>query len=537
MEWLTSGRSPAATPVTALNRMERIPAMSRRLQESLPRFFLSLLFAFALLMGSTTTAALAASTAAQGTRLSSQASRPQWGIYGSSNIYQCCYTGKGEDVLLIHGVDGSYSGADGNDPNGNCQVNFGATANLLSDGNHQWVGNLVVLQYYNHDHCTVDTTKTPNMTYVDLPYFQDTSHCTGYYDGDNGTNNEDDRHVACVMAWWIWDNYSHNNWKVNVVAHSLGGVLIKEALYQIYVNHDSHFPSSLTLDHIATYDSPLAGLPAGGGFACGGCTQLAEMEWGSFGGIYQDITSSAGKAVGQAQGIHWTMEGEANTQCDQVGDSAFGMSYGTKIDYRFPVPGISGLADACSPNNDGNYYYGHGTFLQDNQTANNVEVAYCGNCSSDPPISTPVYNFQHSIQAMFWGSAGNCHASPSNATCDGDDPGVTGCSSTKYAQSGDVSYLTIYWSTGCSTNWAVVSAPSGYLVTVTLVRSATKSWTSYDRHLVYCAPSRTTCPDDTWGGFGQYTTSWFTDMVYAPNESVAVRITTSTGATYTSIWH
>src|SRR5262249_44706259 len=108
--------------------------------------------------------------------------------------------------------------------------------------------------------------------------------------------------------------------------------------------------------------------------------------------------------------------------------------------------------------------------------------------------------------------------------------------------------LTMYWSTHCSTNWALVSAPSGYLVTVTIARSPnnatwcdsgnwTACWNGADRHFIYCAPTRTTCPYDTWAVFGQYTTSWLTDMLYAPNEAVAVRITTTTGATYNSIWH
>ncbi|HEY7124270.1 MAG TPA: hypothetical protein VH540_10000 [Ktedonobacterales bacterium] len=42
---------------------------------------------------------------------------------------------------------------------------------------------------------------------------------------------------------------------------------------------------------------------------------------------------------------------------------------------------------------------------------------------------------------------------------------------------------------------------------------------------------------NTWYAFGPTTTTWITDILYAPSESVAVQITTSTGATYTSIWH
>jgi hypothetical protein len=228
--------------------------------------------------------------------------------------------------------------------------------------------------------------------------------------------------------------------------------------------------------------------------------------------------------------------------CDQVADSAFqGISYGLKIDYSNPVwtsdPHLPG-ADACQfPPGIGQWYYGHGTYLLDNtSTAFNVPVNYCTGCAAatDP---NKAGTFSHSLEEMYLGLFGRCNTLGSISTCDGTDPVQTGCNSTRYPQSGDPSYLTVYWSTNCSTNWASVSAPSGYLVTVTIGRSSTKSWSNLDGEFVYCAPTRTSCPTATWGFFGQYTTAWYTDMLYAPSESFAVKITTSTGATYTSIWH
>lgn len=525
--------------------------MARRFTRQIPRFVVSLLFTLGFLVGGMATSAQAAraagqapnalNAAAQALTTGSMASRPQWGPLPNSrgSGYICCYTGKGEDVLLIHGVDGSYEGANGNDPNGNCHVNFGNLVNIL-DNTYQWVGNLINLEYYSGEsgHCTFTSSDPPNFEAANMRTSAHAYKCDNYFDGYDGTNDEDDLHLACLLAWYIWDNYTVNTWTVNVVAHSLGGVLVKEALFQIEITKDTtHFPPYLYLDHVVTLDSPLAGIPLGGLISCGGCFEVAEMQW-PVGEIYGDLTNSNGKGVQGLGGTTWIMEGEANTQCDHVGDSAFGMSYGTKVDYRFAVPGISSLADACSPNNDGNYYYGHGTFLQDTQTTDNVEVAYCGNCSSDPPISTPVYNFHHSLVEVYWGLAGNCAASPSVNHCDGDDPNVTSCANSKTLPGGDPWYLNVYWTNSCSTNWALVYAPvsGSYLVKVTLARSPTKSWSNVDRHLIYCAPSRTTCPNDTWFTFGQYTTAWITDMVYAPNEAVAVQIVTTTG-TYTSIWH
>src|SRR5690242_8200909 len=98
--------------------------MSRHLQGPLLRFIVALLFGTGLFVVCLAPTAYAAGGATEGPRTHRQATQPQWGIY-SGSYYQCCYPGKGEDVLLIHGVDGNGYGDDGNDPSGNCQVNFG----------------------------------------------------------------------------------------------------------------------------------------------------------------------------------------------------------------------------------------------------------------------------------------------------------------------------------------------------------------------------------------------------------------------------
>ena len=280
----------------------------------------------------------------------------------------------------------------------------------------------------------------------------------------------------------------------------------------------------------------MGGIPLSGAHFLCNCTEVSELEFPG-GAIYTDLTSQDGRNATGLEGTTWLMEGQANGNlgCDHVGDSAFQMNYGVKVDYSYGLSGISGMQDAC--NNGGSWYYGHGTYLQDNQTVYNATVKYCSGCSGDPGNVTN--NYPRSLTEMFWGLAGSCAASHNNNNCDGDDPNVTTCSSSETVPGGDPWYLTMYWSTGCSTNFALVDAPvSGtYLVKVTIASSPTKSWSNTDRHLIYCAPSRTTCPNDTWGTFGQFTTSWITDMLYAPTESVAVQIVTSSGATYTSIWH
>ena len=507
--------------------------MTGGLTRHLARFFVSLLFTVGILVGGLATP-VSASTAAQTSQAANTALSPNWGIHPGSQ-YVCCYTGKGEDVLFLHGVDGSSSGANGSGINGDCRANnnWGDSLSLLGDSNHQWVGNLITLGYYSGDHDCDASIRTSADAY----------RCNGYHDSVTGSNNEDDLHLACLLAWYIWDNYTVNTWTVNIVAHSLGGVLLKEALYKTgqattgpTKNHDSHFPAYLFIDHAVTIASPLGGIPLSGAHFLCSCTEVSELEFPG-GAIYNDLTSQDGRNASGLEGTTWLMEGQANGNlgCDHVGDSAFQMNYGVKVDYSYGLSGISGMQDACK--NGTSWYYGHGTYLQDNQTVYNATVKYCSGCSGDP--GTVTNNYPRSLTEMFWGLAGSCAASHNNNNCDGDDPNVTTCSGSETVPGGDPWYLTMYWSTGCSTNFALVDVPvSGtYLVKVTIASSPTRSWSNTDRHLIYCAPSRTTCPNDTWGTFGQFTSSWITDMLYAPTESVAVQIVTSSGATYTSIWH
>lgn len=421
------------------------------------------------------------------------------------------------------------------------------TLNFLH--NNGWT-NVYSVGYYKNDYdCgpnpSTSTTPTTDPT-GNLYYFEQTyQFCTSYNDSgsDDGTWNEDGRHVACELAWYIWEYYTSSGNSVNIVAHSLGGVLLKEALYQIYVKHNSVFPPYLYVHQVVTFESPLDGIQQFADEACGGCVQLTQLEWGVLYGYWGDLNDSASRTVQASGGTNWTMEGDADSKCTwvgiyAVGGSAFGMDYGLKISYNQHVPGVTNppMPDACSDNGGLNFYYGHGTYLVDTQTATNVPAKYCINCAGENPGNSGT--FSHALQEMVWGINGRCSVGlASTATCDGTDPVVTGCNSTRYAQSGDPSYLTIYWSTHCSTNWAVVSAPSGYLAKVTLVRSPTGSWSNIDRSLIYCAPSRVPCPVGTRQIFGGYTASWYTDMLYAPNEKVAVQIFTTTGSTYTSIWH
>ncbi|WP_247706566.1 esterase/lipase family protein [Streptomyces liliiviolaceus] len=106
----------------------------------------------------------------------------------------------------------------------------------------------------------------------------------GYYKGDkncsyrykNGTRNKSLNTVAKVFANYVADNYSSKNEKVDVVAHSMGGLIVRAALY-----HSSKgtpgFPKKLYIEDVVTLGTPHGGTKAG--YACSGIfAQCKEMK-------------------------------------------------------------------------------------------------------------------------------------------------------------------------------------------------------------------------------------------------------------------
>jgi hypothetical protein len=110
-------------------------------------------------------------------------------------------------------------------------------------------------------------------------------HCTGWYDSGNndGTVNEDIRHTTCLLAWFIWDQYTQYGTTIAVVAHSMGGILIRQAMNDTpYVGA---FPPYLKISDVATLGAPHQGLMDGAaGFlsyfqGCpGNCVEVYQMQ-------------------------------------------------------------------------------------------------------------------------------------------------------------------------------------------------------------------------------------------------------------------
>jgi hypothetical protein len=111
-------------------------------------------------------------------------------------------------------------------------------------------------------------------------------HCTGWFDSgsNDGTVNEDLRHVSCELAWYIWDGYTSKGGTVGVIGHSMGGIIIRQAMND--TPYIAAFPPYLRISDVATAGTPHQGLTDGAALfsstsfiGCAlPCTQVAQME-------------------------------------------------------------------------------------------------------------------------------------------------------------------------------------------------------------------------------------------------------------------
>src|SRR5579871_4105977 len=102
----------------------------------------------------------------------------------------------------------------------------------------------------------------------------------------DGTQNEPLEHVSCLLAWYIWDTYTSKYQRVDVIAHSMGGLLIRAALGQSgQANNSNYTPgfpkNKLAVNVAITVGTPHEGLrniyATGGEVLCNSCTQVEDM--------------------------------------------------------------------------------------------------------------------------------------------------------------------------------------------------------------------------------------------------------------------
>lgn len=170
-------------------------------------------------------------------------------------------------VILVHGY---------NNRAGNCQgINLGtywknAKGELMNRAGIS-ASDVVPVSYYRCDNQGIDITGYgPGKTYP----FTKTNGTVKPRAGH--TNNSSITVVAKDLAWFIHNEYTQKGRSVNIVGHSMGGLISREMLRRVQAG-DPAFPRTIDVQKVLTMSTPHNGW----GESCNENTQCREMSDGS----------------------------------------------------------------------------------------------------------------------------------------------------------------------------------------------------------------------------------------------------------------
>lgn len=152
--------------------------------------------------------------------------------------------GAGNRVIFVHGFApfGSHD----------CTKTFKAARKHFT--NKKWKGNLLTFGYY---------TKNKNCSY-----------------NVSGSRETPIKDVAKKFANYVSKNYTAKGIKVDVVAHSMGGLVVRAALHHTHKG-TAGFPKKLYIEDVVTLGTPHAGITKSRATFCGSTRQCTDLKPGS----------------------------------------------------------------------------------------------------------------------------------------------------------------------------------------------------------------------------------------------------------------
>jgi triacylglycerol esterase/lipase EstA (alpha/beta hydrolase family) len=236
-------------------------------------------------------------------------------------------------LLLIHGYTDSCYEAFKNGGSDSAPDNS-ATVDYLTGNAHWATGDITTVGYYTHDYgsndggdsvsrnCDVDLNGSSAGSWANAgSWTTDTVNCNLDWQTVNlppdggtpfGTTYDPIMHLACLFAWYIYDSYTRTGLPVEILAHSMGGLITRAAIGGSSAGA-AGFPPALLVPDVVTVATPQGGIggieATAAWWAHQSTEEVLEMEPGS-----TFMNTMGGDAYEKPQGAgntHWALIGSS----------------------------------------------------------------------------------------------------------------------------------------------------------------------------------------------------------------------------------
>lgn len=239
-----------------------------------------------------------------------------------ASVSQAAGNGRDKPIIFVHGLN-PLAGA-----GYPCPASWGP----MQDAFRQWGWDgepLVGVKYYAGDSfCEddIDHHGSHNAHYGNNRWWS-----LGFnHDRLNPNSHDDDtpiEHLGYHLAWTVYDHYTSQGQPVDLVGHSMGGLIIRYALTKQEQRHPD-FPPNLLVEDVVTLESPHDGVSLS--IFCGWSKQCREMIPGS------RFLNGLGENPQVGEGTEWTISG---SYWDPLvpADSAVAMDAAHRVKYSWPL--------------------------------------------------------------------------------------------------------------------------------------------------------------------------------------------------------
>jgi pimeloyl-ACP methyl ester carboxylesterase len=224
-----------------------------------------------------------------------------------------------DPIVLVHGY-ALVTGCPGGDVGAYWS---GLTTSFISAG---WANPIVPVSFYQ-----CDTNGTSIDSHGDPKAYFPSGEVTAADGSVAYTKQTDTRHLAYVLAWYIYDTYSAHGQSVDLVGHSMGGLMMRWALQQVAARNAA-FPPYLLVSNAVTISSPYLGAIAAVGklAACAGALQCAQFAAGS--PFLAELATNPGPQG--RDGTDWSVMGGG--PCDDMSAASATAMTGHRITWTKP---------------------------------------------------------------------------------------------------------------------------------------------------------------------------------------------------------